>query len=1133
MEKPPRKKKGSSLRVSLGRKSVGDLTALEVSNASSNESCHLNPDSAVIDPDFAANPDWFKHLGPNCSVLVSQDSVNEAILNERDANLVNNSDVEGLNLSKFDRKKINKILNSSVVVNTSEIERLTKRKSLAQSEEVDAELSEEDDISPPKKPRRPTTFKRGTPRDGGKSLVADKAFQAILDHDSESDEETVSPVKTSKTSSVRKSSLFPDSEVSVEIIRKRPKFLLKRKQGTVANDEADLALQNVFKKVMDETTDSESGSDTSKVAVPPTTDENERNNSTSKDTSFEIPRRRPNFLRKSHNKDKRTSRDSYNVFKEVANETSDSVEDTVAVNTVPQELVEPRAGTSPRRSVSAAATPASPKDSDVSLEIHRRRPAFLSKKSKKDFIPSQDLIDKFKNIMDQSTDSEGSHVSKQILSNDANNRSNISKPSAVDDVSVEIPRRRPAFLKKGLKSTRTSLDDHNPFLNVTSGSEEDEVSKENLPSVNHTPEGDTSLPLGAEANNISTVPEVFQTMKKHSLSLKKLHSGNQVDLLSQVVEENTILDSQSNLRPLNQRRMVPDHGHVSRISSIASITENTRSAPLRVSHLSQRERENLPNEEIGVSPSVKETRLSRGKLPSLGNAEQPNISSELGGSMRSNAPSPAASKEQASFKSIISSLRNASMPYVQDVINSPVSSKETSATHSVKRSLLGGSMTSHKILTAQKSGSEYDGNISDASTISLPSNLTLSTVAPRPPSRASESNNRSATRTEEANNSVLPKEASISKSVSKPQQSEADTESPAMTFLNDTGSDSVFSSGISKAQSSSHVHENSNESSWTENPYVSIRSRTESSGEEAEPFDEELSSIEAVNDVGDNVGDDDSFDSLEESINNNNQEKVQHKNESRALPSGSAHHVEEAASPIGGTPTREHANRHSIFSPLSDKKSSSAKSVRPPAPVVTTAASSKTNSIKSQKVHDGDYRQKMRLFMSKWTEEVKNGKHISQPLPPKPDPIVIKKPNPKSVLKPAKKKEVCPYLADYRPPKRVKPKPYVTSKMYKFLEAKLQPKFGLESRIKAEEFVQFLCRTVTSVTTKKSKYHQLVFDLRDKMVSLGLIRTQLQFHVFIEDYLPDSFRVKSIPCYGCPKGPKLDSDDLNVDLSVK
>lgn len=72
MEKSTRKRKHSNLRVSLGRKSVGDrATFEEVPDTSSNVSCHLNPDSAVIDPD---------HIGKFQKVFHGSSAIN--IINE-------------------------------------------------------------------------------------------------------------------------------------------------------------------------------------------------------------------------------------------------------------------------------------------------------------------------------------------------------------------------------------------------------------------------------------------------------------------------------------------------------------------------------------------------------------------------------------------------------------------------------------------------------------------------------------------------------------------------------------------------------------------------------------------------------------------------------------------------------------------------------------------------------------------------------------------------------------------------------------------------------------------------------------------------------------------------------------------
>lgn len=1101
MEKPSRKKRRSDLRVSLGRKSVGDLAASEQASTSTNDSsCHLNPDSAIIDPDFAANPDWYLHL-PNNSVLASQNSINQAVLNERDANIVNNSNVEELNLSSFDKRQINKILNSSVVVNKAEIEQLMKRKHAMPPD--DAEMSEDDTVSIEIQQRRPTTLKRGVPKGGGESVEAYNAFQAITNHKSDSEEESVAAKKKTKRSSTasRKSKLHSDSDISIEIPRKRPAFLKRRPKGAAANDEVDKELDDAFKKALEQTADSEDSEISKKILVPPSSEARERSklleSSAHDDVSVEIPRRRPAFLKRG-SRPARTSQDAYDAFKNITSgseEEEEDVEDAIGAKDNAPDSSQPKASA----------------HNDVSVEIPQRRPAFLKKGSRRTNT-TLDAYNAFKNI---------SSGSEEETESAKNNQSNHSKSC---DVSIEIPQRRPAFLKKGSRPARTSFDAYNAFKNVSSGSEETESVKENVPSVSKPSsenEGDVSLPLGAEAINFINVPEDIPRNKKR-FSLKKLHSGNQVDLLSQVIEEDLIKDSQSSLRPSHDshsRLKSPDLGNTSKVTSIASVTANIRSAPLRVSHGALRD--SYFPEEINASHSLKEIHVpdvvgQLSKLSDIGSIPGPRLdqSTKSGTSMRNIVQSPAAEMVQSSFKS---GSNNMSLPGVQNVLRSPLASNVPLASRLVSESSRRSSVKdvkSQQSLDHRSNASESDGavsNISNASTVSLPTNLTFGTsVLPLHTNVGSKSSSTTAHEalTETGCTDVFSEERLISKNESKVSgRSLSQAESDSVIVALPEGSDSVFSSGISTARSSQHGRA-SHESSWTENPYVDIpleKSRKETSQADLEPFDED--------DVESNAEEDDSVNFTEPHRNSN-------------VPSSSSTNpTMKSVSSVKSPSTKEHEKRRSIFSPPDEV--SVRQLVKPQATVARreTAGSSK-------KVYDESYLQKMKQFMSNWTKEVQSGMHISKPVAPsKPAPIVLEKPKPKP--KPIKKKEVCKYLADYHPPKRVKPKPYVTAKMYKFLENKLQPKFGLESRIQAEEFVVFLCETVTNVTKKKSNYHKLVFSLRDKMVDLGIIKTQLQFHVFIEDYLPDSFRVKSIPCLGCPKGPKLDTNDLNVDLSVK
>lgn len=586
--------------------------------------------------------------------------------------------------------------------------------------------------------------------------------------------------------------------------------------------------------------------------------------------------------------------------------------------------------------------------------------------------------------------------------------------------------------------------------------------------------------------------------------------------------------------------------NLSKVTSIASATENTRSAPLRVSHIGQQE--HLSHASIHVSPSVKEIHMSNvggdlSKLSVPSHVQLPNEDHSIRSmrSVKSINLSSKAIEEQTSFKAGTPQ-RNASLLNVQNISQS----KDPS----------------HQSLPSQGNhhGSESDRSVSNknsASTVSLPSNITsnLPSLKSQASYLVSESTSKHAL-TETGSNTIFYKRRSMSSSRCKSQSDTPPVSLPEM------GSDSVFLTDISKAGGtnlSSHANAQmgdvSHESSWTENPYVTIpRGKTrkespdaesrdaesssdesDSSDKESEPFEEELSSIEAV-DVDNNLLEDNASSSTKE--HNSNRENMLHSSVSHASTAGSSHlnSASKPTSPSNGALNKSQVKIPSIFSPLPDR-ASLAEPVRPQ-PTVAGKEAPGTPKMKlreTRKEYDENYLEKMKAYMANWQKEVQSGLHISKPLPSNPKPPVVKKPNPKPTPKQTKKKEVCPYLKDYHPPKRIKPKPYVTAHMYKFLERKLQPKFGLESRIKAEEFVSYLCDTVTSVTRSmtKTKYHKLVFKLRDKMVSLGIVKTQLEFHVFIEDYLPDSFRSKSIPCYGCSKGPKLDTNDLMKDLSVK
>jgi len=127
----------------------------------------------------------------------------------------------------------------------------------------------------------------------------------------------------------------------------------------------------------------------------------------------------------------------------------------------------------------------------------------------------------------------------------------------------------------------------------------------------------------------------------------------------------------------------------------------------------------------------------------------------------------------------------------------------------------------------------------------------------------------------------------------------------------------------------------------------------------------------------------------------------------------------------------------------------------------------------------------------------------------------------KPTHKPAAKKSKL-VLSDgkvYKTPKLLKPKKFVTNRMYRFIMKRIKNNSDLDTRVRSEQFVQRLCDTYTVVIRKKNS-KDLVSDLLKDMVKLGLVSTYAEFYSFVEDFMPYSFRIKAIPCGGKDLAPK-------------
>ncbi|XP_024080657.1 uncharacterized protein LOC106668782 [Cimex lectularius] len=107
-------------------------------------------------------------------------------------------------------------------------------------------------------------------------------------------------------------------------------------------------------------------------------------------------------------------------------------------------------------------------------------------------------------------------------------------------------------------------------------------------------------------------------------------------------------------------------------------------------------------------------------------------------------------------------------------------------------------------------------------------------------------------------------------------------------------------------------------------------------------------------------------------------------------------------------------------------------------------------------------------------------------------------------------------------PKLYKPAKWVNKRLYQFLEKSLSDKYKLEARKVSEEFVITLYHTYTLVIHGHTE--PSLSNLKAKLKELGLCRTQLDFFLFVINYMPFNFRKLVVPlsgAYNTPIQPKI------------
>ncbi|XP_039287290.1 protein qua-1-like [Nilaparvata lugens] len=94
-------------------------------------------------------------------------------------------------------------------------------------------------------------------------------------------------------------------------------------------------------------------------------------------------------------------------------------------------------------------------------------------------------------------------------------------------------------------------------------------------------------------------------------------------------------------------------------------------------------------------------------------------------------------------------------------------------------------------------------------------------------------------------------------------------------------------------------------------------------------------------------------------------------------------------------------------------------------------------------------------------------------------------------------REAVAAKVNYKCPKLKKPEVWVTPRLYKWLIEKLEPRYKLRSRLRAEEFVDLLCSTVKTVIKKEENYEKEVEDLKYEMARLNMVENLHEFFMFI------------------------------------
>ncbi|RVE50601.1 hypothetical protein evm_004725 [Chilo suppressalis] len=101
----------------------------------------------------------------------------------------------------------------------------------------------------------------------------------------------------------------------------------------------------------------------------------------------------------------------------------------------------------------------------------------------------------------------------------------------------------------------------------------------------------------------------------------------------------------------------------------------------------------------------------------------------------------------------------------------------------------------------------------------------------------------------------------------------------------------------------------------------------------------------------------------------------------------------------------------------------------------------------------------------------------------------------------------------YKPPKRFRPSnaAWITKRLYKHIETKLEPKYDYKARLRSEKLVE----TVYNFSKQLRRHHvapkDMVDELKHEMARLDVVKTHFEFYQFFHDFMPREIRIKVVP----------------------